>query len=1155
MKKPISFILVLCMVLAMMPVMTITASAAAGQTFQANITVGGTDILCSFKVLSEPDGATPGAVQIGDGTNRAIPTTASGVLIIPSSVSNDGIEYSVTAIGNSAFYDCHNLTGNLTIPNSVTWIGNSAFNGCYNLTGNLTIPNSVTGIGDSAFNGCRGFDGVLTLSTSAAWIGHYAFNDCSKLTGNLTIPNSVIWIGDSAFGFCTSFSGIEFTSGSKLNTIYRFAFSGCSGLTGNLTLPASVNNINYMAFNDCINLTTLVLQGNSMPSQNENDVFKGCSKLVKLIVPAAWTGADSVTLKGITTPFAIGTGNMIKDAGLMSVLGQTTTASGGGLGDTTGTAINYSINVANTVTEVSSGAIVPGASSSAILYSDSAFSTEVASISIPENTPATAYIKVTSSAIGTTTTRYHAVTVSHPQPPSISINDVSLVEGHSGTSTMTFTVSLDRTWESPITVDYATANQTAIAGDDYTAASGTLTFSPGTTTQAINVTVNGDTLDENNETFYVYLGNASGGVSISDSSGIGTIIDDDDAPTISINDASVAEGNSGTTSMTFTVSLNKASGKTITVVYSTENGTATVANNDYVATSGTLTFSPGETTKTISVTVNSDTTPEPDETFYLNLSNPTNVTVSDGQGTGTILNDDLTAEALPSATKDYPNEKLTGLTPSAGYTVNGADRTADASGEIAIENSWFGTTILLVKKGNGTTTTNSAVQSIAITARPATPACTATQPTASSATGTVSGISTSMEYSTGGGIWTDGTGTDISGLAPGTVHIRVKATGGAPASLNQTITITAYSAPPTGSGGGSSTPTLVTKIESGESVASTNVDKLVKEGKSLTVEGKTGEKLLFDTEALKNIVGQTKDSVKVEIKDVSADHKNEHPDRLVVSLTITAGGKHITSFGNGTATVSLPYELKAGEKAEDVTVWYLAEDGTMSEVPCSYDPATKLATFKVNHFSLYVVGTADTSKWTNPFSDVKESNWYYDAVRYVSANGMMQGTEATAFHPGAKTTRGMIVTILWRMENEPKAAKEMTFTDVKSGKYYHDAVAWASEKGIVGGYSAEQFAPEDNITREQLAVILYNYAASKGYNMVVSAEPSGDLSANISAFSDAGKIHKWGKDAMSWANAEGLINGTGSNLLDPLGAAQRSQVAAILQRFVENTVE
>ena len=187
----------------------------------------------------------------------------------------------------------------------------------------------------------------------------------------------------------------------------------------------------------------------------------------------------------------------------------------------------------------------------------------------------------------------------------------------------------------------------------------------------------------------------------------------------------------------------------------------------------------------------------------------------------------------------------------------------------------------------------------------------------------------------------------------------------------------------------------------------------------------------------------------------------------------------------------------------------------MTEVPCTYDPATKLATFKVNHFSLYVVGTADTSKWTNPYSDVKETSWFYDAVRYVSANGMMQGTKDTAFSPNGKTTRAMIVTILWRMENEPKTAKEITFTDVKNGKYYHDAVAWASEKGIVGGYSAERFAPEDNITREQLAVILHNYAALKGYK----PEASGDLTT----FSDSGKVHTWSKDAMSWANKEGLI--------------------------------
>lgn len=350
-----------------------------------------------------------------------------------------------------------------------------------------------------------------------------------------------------------------------------------------------------------------------------------------------------------------------------------------------------------------------------------------------------------------------------------------------------------------------------------------------------------------------------------------------------------------------------------------------------------------------------------------------------------------------------------------------------------------------------------------------------------------------------------------------------------------------------GSGGGGAASTLVTKIDAGGTVTGTNVDNLVKEGKSLTVDGKSGETLVFDTEALKTINAQTKDTVKVEIKDVSSDYIHVHPGRLVVSLTVTAGDQRITNFGNGTATISLPYDLKEGEKAEDVTVWYLAEDGTMTEVPCTYNPATKLATFQVNHFSLYLVGTADISLWVNPFADVAETSWYYDAVRYVSANGLMNGTADTAFNPNGKTSRGMIVTILWRMENQPSSEKEMTFTDVKSGKYYWDAVAWGSEKGIVSGYSENRFGPEDNITREQLAVILHNYAVSKGIDT--------ESTADLGGFVDSTTIHDWALDAMMWANGEGLINGVGNSKLSPLCSAERCQVAAILQRFILNSAE
>ena len=452
--------------------------------------------------------------------------------------------------------------------------------------------------------------------------------------------------------------------------------------------------------------------------------------------------------------------------------------------------------------------------------------------------------------------------------------------------------------------------------------------------------------------------------------------------------------------------------------------------------------------------------------------------------------------------------------------------------------------------GNGTTTTVSEVQTINISKAATPSAGKADCTTLANNDGKLTGVTAAMEYKLStSSSWISGTGSDITGLTNGTYNVRVKATGTVLASDNQNLTIAAYSAPPSGGGGGGgggggSATTTITKIDTGGTVTGTNVDNLVKEGKSLTVEGKLGETLVFDTEALKNIGGQTKDPVKVEIKDVSSDYINEHPGRLVVSLTVTAGDQRITNFGNGTATISLPYDLKEGEKAEDVTVWYLAEDGTMTKVPCTYNPETKLATFQVNHFSLYVVGTADLSLWINPFSDVEETSWYYDAVRYVSANELMNGTAETAFNPNGKTSRGMIVTILWRMENQPLSEKEMTFTDVKSGKYYWDAVAWASEKGIVSGYSENRFGPEDNITREQLAVILHNYAVFKGMDT--------ESTADLSGFVDSTTIHDWALDAMMWAKGEGLINGVGNNKLNPLGSAERCQVAAILQRFIQD---
>ncbi|MBE7195038.1 MAG: hypothetical protein INR66_21490, partial [Gordonia polyisoprenivorans] len=240
---------------------------------------------------------------------------------------------------------------------------------------------------------------------------------------------------------------------------------------------------------------------------------------------------------------------------------------------------------------------------------------------------------------GSNTSTPATVTITVTPAPTVSVNDVTKAEGNSGTSTLTFTISLSNASGQNVSLNYATADETATTADgDYVATSGTLTFSPGETSKTVNVTVNGDTKFEPNETFNLNLSSLSYGT-FAGNQGIGTITNDDTPPTLSVNDVSHNEGNSGTTAYAFTVSLNAASGQATTVNYATANGTA-LAGPDYTATSGTLSFAAGETSKTITVLVNGDQTVEPNETFALNLSNPTNATFSVGQGIGTIVNDD-----------------------------------------------------------------------------------------------------------------------------------------------------------------------------------------------------------------------------------------------------------------------------------------------------------------------------------------------------------------------------------------------------------------------------------------------------------------------------------------------------------------------------------
>jgi Calx-beta domain/Right handed beta helix region/Domain of unknown function (DUF4214) len=227
--------------------------------------------------------------------------------------------------------------------------------------------------------------------------------------------------------------------------------------------------------------------------------------------------------------------------------------------------------------------------------------------------------------------------------PRLTINDVTHSEGDAGTTDYTFTISLSRDTDQTVTVDYATANNTATEPSDYTALpTTTLTFNPGETTKMVTVQVKGDTDFEADETFFVNLSNVNANATIQDGQGVGAINNDDAQPSFAINDVTHMEGNAGTTIYTFTVTK---SGNTLlpsAVNFTTQDGSATLADNDYQLNAGTLNFTATDTTQQITVLVNGDTTIEPDEAFNVHLSGAVNATITDADGTGTIQNDDST---------------------------------------------------------------------------------------------------------------------------------------------------------------------------------------------------------------------------------------------------------------------------------------------------------------------------------------------------------------------------------------------------------------------------------------------------------------------------------------------------------------------------------
>ena len=393
-----------------------------------------------------------------------------------------------------------------------------------------------------------------------------------------------------------------------------------------------------------------------------------------------------------------------------------------------------------------------------------------------------------------------------------------------------------------------------------------------------------------------------------------------------------------------------------------------------------------------------------------------------------------------------------------------------------------------------------------------------------------------------------------AGLAAGTYSDTIAVTGNGGATLSITASFTVKSQPPT------IPPTVSEKTidaiqdaEPGETVTvdlssgSTKLDKDVFEtlaGQDITLDIDLGDGLSWtvngtdipeDADFVDIDLGVTMDTSGIPVDVVNAITG----ERDSVQITLAHDG----AFG---FTMTLTAPLGTENAGLWANLYHFDEDaGAMTfetAAPIGSDGSVSLPLSHASQYAI-VIDNHNHGVIELPFTDVADSDWFYDPVCFVYSQGLMTGTSATTFEPNISLSRAMLVAVLHRLEGSP-AASAGDFTDVADGDWYAQAVNWAASVGVVNGFDDGTFQPNTAITREQLAAILMNYAQYKGQD--VSAR------ATLDTYNDATAISSWANDVMSWAVAEGLLTGVTNDQLQPQGNATRAQVAAILERFLDN---
>lgn len=549
------------------------------------------------------------------------------------------------------------------------------------------------------------------------------------------------------------------------------------------------------------------------------------------------------------------------------------------------------------------------------------------------------------------------------------------------------------------------------------------------------------------------------------------------------------------------ITVNRTGGSygTVTVDYQTSDGTATVGS-DYTGTSGTLSFADEENNKTITINISDDTNYEGNETVTLTLSNPSGGAVLGEPNSAelTIIDNeepiaDITAASVNITAPilgEVPQNAaaVQDATSHADYTVTGLvwNEALTADGKFKASQVYTATVTLTSKN-------DKKFQVAAFTP-------------------TVAGSSSVGTTTTFGG--------DVVG--------------------NTVSFIVTFAATGNGSGGGSGNSTPVPPPPAPVITVSEVKSELFSNAEDIKVEA--------------DVTSAFGQSVEVKITD-STESQNEvfqlagADDRIYpfdISLYSRGSDEKVQPKDGYSVKITLPVPEKLLEDKELIKVVY-GKEGKLETLKSELieKDGKWYIIFEANHFSPYalIVSAEPSVSWTNPFSDINEGDRYYSAVQYVAQNGLMLGTESNTFSPQLTTNRGMIATILYRLHGSVETSKS-TFKDVIPGAYYAKAVAWAQNNGIIAGYGNGMFGPEDNITREQMATILWKYAGS----------PVADT-AVLTDFKDTGEISAYAKDSLTWAYSEGIIAGKGNGILDPKGYATRAEVAQIMYNFKQKADE